>query len=145
MLEPAAEEGVPQTPVAGPALVMHPAIDNRLKPRSTLRTWQHRLGTLQRRQARDERQPRLVAEAVAQLPHVGRWKLRLLEVLSKGARLMALSPWAPSFVSQVLGPSITQLVPVRGPRLRSGEIWCQIRGHCPKEEFDLEVATCWAA
>ena len=48
--EPAAEDGMPQTPVAGPALVMHPAIDDRLKPRSPLRTWHHRSGTLQRRQ-----------------------------------------------------------------------------------------------
>jgi hypothetical protein len=73
--EPAAEDGVPQTPVAGPALVMHPAIDDRLEPRSPLRTWDYRLGTVQRRQTREERPARLVAEATAQLPHVAEYPI----------------------------------------------------------------------
>ena len=44
LFEPAAKDGVPQTAVAGPALVMHPAIDDRLDPRSPLWTPHHRLG-----------------------------------------------------------------------------------------------------
>ena len=68
--EPAAEDGVPQTTMAGPILVTHPAVQFGLDPACDLWTWHDRLRPPPQLQAVCQHHRRGNAEAAAYLADV---------------------------------------------------------------------------